>query len=134
MGDTPYCNENKIMMLRPPPKPPTISIPPSYSCLFEHAEQMLSAWLSGKERESEAEVRVAVIQAQVQASQISVKTLKRVHQSQVFQRKVRLGRMLQLELVDAMDRIAVKPANRGMSLLELETNEAAPANKAPCLL
>jgi hypothetical protein len=80
----------------------------TYSCLFEHAEHLLDAWLHGRKRSAQDDVMAEIIALQEASSLTSEAALKKAVSLKRLQHRVRPALLLQKELVEACQRIAVR--------------------------
>ncbi len=87
---------------------PPLFIHPTYSCLFEQAESFIETLFPGKSRFKTDMVTQAIVDTQLDACHITVEALQEALALKTLQRRVRLGRLLQGELVKAFDNLCVK--------------------------
>lgn len=95
-------------MVASPPKPEPYFVQPVFTCFFEQAEYFLESVLPTRERINPAACLKEIIAVHQGASQIPVNRVDAALDLKPLQRRVRLGMMLQQELVDTMDKLTLK--------------------------
>jgi len=89
-------------------KPEPICVPPSYSCFFEQAEQLIESLFEGKELVIDDTLTDNIRLVQHASTFITDETLQNALQIKALKRRVRLAQMLQPELVEAFHRISTR--------------------------
>ncbi len=87
------------------PEPKIVFVQPSYSFFFERAEHLLDAILPSKPSEL---VSDCIMQVQQESLHITRETLRKAVALPELQHRVRPAQFLQAELVESLERIAVR--------------------------
>jgi hypothetical protein len=95
-------------MVMTPSKPTPIYIQPVFSCFFEHAEYVIELLHPLKDRFRHEAALKEIVPMQKASTQISVKTLDKALNMKDVQRRIRVGCLLQGDLVQSLQKLSVK--------------------------